>query len=165
MTCRRLMQMGLMAALSVLVMTAVGIADPSDLTEVRRATAQFHDLEVAQDEGYNLVPGLDYCFVKDGVGGMGYHYIHLAILDTELNNLEPEAMVYATDANGELTLGAVEYIVDAALWDAEHTEPPSVLGQHLHLHEDLGVYVLHAWIWKNNPSGIYEDWNPRVTCP
>jgi hypothetical protein len=25
-------------------------------------------------------------------------------------------------------------------------------------------YSLHAWIWKNNPSGMFKDWNPKVTC-
>jgi hypothetical protein len=39
-----------------------------------------------------------------------------------------------------------------------------VLGQHLHLNAGLGVYVLHAWIFMNNPAGIFEDWNPDVTC-
>jgi hypothetical protein len=39
-----------------------------------------------------------------------------------------------------------------------------VLGHHLHLNPGLGVYVLHAWIFKNNPAGIFEDWNPNVTC-
>ena len=31
--------------------------------------------------------------------------------------------------------------------------------------EQLGVYILHAWIWKNNPAGMFEDWNPKVSCP
>ena len=25
-------------------------------------------------------------------------------------------------------------------------------------------YELHAWLWQHNPSGFFEDWNPRVTC-
>lgn len=36
--------------------------------------------------------------------------------------------------------------------------------QTFHLNEGLGVYVLHAWIWANNLSGMFEDWNPRVSC-
>jgi hypothetical protein len=40
-----------------------------------------------------------------------------------------------------------------------------VLGQHLHLNPALGVYILHAWIWRYNPSGIFQDWNPMVSCP
>jgi hypothetical protein len=26
-------------------------------------------------------------------------------------------------------------------------------------------YELHAWIWKHNPRGMFDDWNPRVVCP
>ncbi|NEA68145.1 hypothetical protein [Streptomyces sp. SID12488] len=26
-------------------------------------------------------------------------------------------------------------------------------------------YDLHAWVWKNNPSGTFARWNPTVTCP
>ena len=54
----------------------------------------------------------------------------------------------------------------AADWDAAgNTHPPSVLGHHFHLNQELGVYVLHAWIWQNNPAGMFEDWNPRVSFP
>ena len=27
-----------------------------------------------------------------------------------------------------------------------------------------GVYELHAWLWQHNPAGMFEDFNPRVTC-
>ncbi len=46
-----------------------------------------------------------------------------------------------------------------------NTTPPQLHGHSLHLNESLGVYVLHAWIWKNNPAGMFEDWNPKVSCP
>lgn len=26
-------------------------------------------------------------------------------------------------------------------------------------------YELNAWVWKDNPTGVNEDWNPRVLCP
>jgi hypothetical protein len=30
----------------------------------------------------------------------------------------------------------------------------------------MGVhYVVHAWIWRHNPSGMFADWNPNVKCP
>jgi len=96
---------------------------------------------------------------------MGYHYINTHLLDTTVEVLHPEAMVYAPDAKGSIQLGAVEYMVPAAAWDAEHNERPQVLGQDFHFHKKLGMYVLHAWIWKNNPAGIFEDWNPDVSCP
>jgi hypothetical protein len=163
---KRLLIIGLVAALVILIMATVSFADKSDLALVRQATAQFRRVEVAQATGYDLRPGLDHCFNNPGVGGMGYHYIDTTILDLTLNALEPEAMVYAPGPKGRLQLGAVEYIVPAAAWEAAgNTEPPSVLGHHLHLNQELGVYVLHAWIWKNNPAGIFEDWNPKVSCP
>ncbi len=56
---------------------------------------------------------------------------------------------------GRLALGAVEYIVPAAAWDAANAQPPTLYGQVFGLEEALGVYELHAWIWKNNPSGVF----------
>lgn len=157
--------------LTVFLVTAVAAHedekdDGHDLADVRRATARFQRIQAAQTAGYDLRPGLDYCFDKPGVGGMGYHYINTGILDLKLDPLKPEAMVYAPGQNGKLKLGAVEYIVPAADWKAAgHSKSPSVLGHHLHLNSNLGVYVLHAWIWQHNPKGVFEDWNPTVSCP
>ena len=156
---------GTIAALA-LGFGVVRVGAGSDVAKIRKATAKYHSTEAAQSAGYVLVPGLDYCFDNPGVGGMGFHYIHTASLDTTLDVLHPEALVYAPGHNGQLQLGAVEYIVPAEAWDlAGNTEPPMLLGRHLHLNEALGVYVLHAWVWKNNPSGMFEDWNPKVSCP
>jgi hypothetical protein len=137
----------------------------SDLAQVRAAVAPYHQPEAAQDAEWDLVPGLDHCFDNPGVGAMGYHYIDTARLDLELDPLRPEALVYVPGPQGQLRLGAVEYIVPAEPWDADHDHPPMVLGRHLHLNEALGVYVLHAWIFQHNPTGMFEDWNPRVSCP
>jgi hypothetical protein len=135
------------------------------LDHVRDATAAYHQVSVAQAAGYNLVPGLDYCFDNPSVGGMGFHYINVALLDTVIDPLKPEAMVYALRQNGTLALGAVEYIVPAAAWDAGHSQPPTLFGQVFGLDQDLGVYELHAWIWKNNSLGMFYEWNPKVSCP
>jgi hypothetical protein len=155
----------LVIILALFVVTGVYAAGQSDLARLRAATAQYHRLEAAQAADYDLVPGLDHCFNNPGVGAMGYHYINVGLLDLELDPLQPEAMVYVPGPKGQLQLGAVEYIVPAVPWDAENDELPMVLGQHLHLNEELGVYVLHAWVWRHNPAGMFEDWNPNVTCP
>ncbi len=139
--------------------------DDGPLDKVRDATEKFRKLSRAQAAGYNLVPGLDYCFDNPGVGGMGYHYINTALLDAKVNARRPEAMVYASGRNGKLELVAVEYIVDAAAWDAKHSERPSLFGEDFEPNPALGVYTLHAWIWKHNPLGVFADWNPRVSCP
>ena len=60
--------------------------------------------------GWDLVEGLDHCFNNPGVGDMGIHYINVDLLDTTLNPLAPEAMVYQHGPDGELDewVGAVE---------------------------------------------------------
>ena len=25
-------------------------------------------------------------------------------------------------------------------------------------------YALHAWIWDHNPAGVFENFNPTVSC-
>ena len=162
---KTLIILAVVAVLALSLVTVAQASTQSDLAKVRRATAGFHRTGAAQAAGFDLVPGLDHCFDNPGVGAMGFHYIHTGILDTTVDLLNPEAMVYAPGPNGKLHLAAVEYVVPAELWDAENSELPSLMGQHFHLNEDLGVYVLHAWIWKNNPSGMFEDWNPNVSCP
>jgi hypothetical protein len=161
---KRLLVIGLVVALATGTVTAAFASGQDGLAAVRAATARFHDTKTAQAAGYVKVAGLDYCFNNPGVGGMGFHLINTSLLDTQLDALHPEAMVYAPGDDGELQLVAVEYIVPAAAWDLGHTQLPSVLGQNLHLNAALGVYILHAWIWKHNPSGIFQDWNPKVSC-
>jgi hypothetical protein len=145
---------------------AVSANGGSDLAQVRAATARFHRTEVAQAEGWDLIPGLDGCFDNQPTGAMGFHYINGPKIDTIIEELQPEAMVYAPGPKGQLMLGAVEYIVDAPAWKAANgTVLPNVLGQDYHYNASIDKFVLHAWIWKNNPSGMFQDWNPNVTCP
>ena len=77
--------------------------------------------------------------------------------DGILDPLAPEALVY-THVGRQLRLVAVEWV---------STTPGVVRGfGPLHLNEALGVWVLHAWIWRNNPDGMFADMNPRIgDCP
>ena len=137
----------------------------ADLAQVRAATARFHRVEVAEAAGYVNV-NVGECVEHPELGAMGYHFVNFGLVDLELDAVQPEILVYAPGPNGQLRLGAVEYAVPIAPWDAIHGEdnPPMVLGQHLHANPYLGLYVLHAWIWRNNPAGLFEDWNPSVSC-
>lgn len=139
-----------------------------DFAKVKAATARFHRTETAQAEQWDLRPGLDNCFDKPGTGGMGFHYINLTELhDLSENPLRPEALVYIPGPNGQRQLGAVEYIVPTAEWDAAgHTSPPELFGQTFAQDMTLGVYELHVWLFKDNPSGLFEDFNPKAPlCP
>ena len=44
--------------------------------------------------------------------------------------------------------------------------PPRLFGRDFHRHPLLPVWILHTWIWKDNPAGVFADFNPRVRpCP
>lgn len=139
-----------------------------DMDDVRLETARYHDLSIAIEDGF--VPfALDggeqpTCF--DGPdGGMGVHYVRN--VDEEVERNGPEAMVYELTPNGRHRLVAVEYVVPADVVEADTAAGrPQVLGQPLHKHATLPLYVLHAWIWEENPDGMFADFNPRVgACP
>jgi hypothetical protein len=153
----------MVAILATLVVATASAAGKADLAAVRAATAQFHRSEVAEEAGYMNV-NVGECVELPGVGGMGYHFVNFDLVDFELDPLKPEAMVYAPSPSGKMKLVAVEYIVPAEPWDANFDFLPSVLGHDLHLNPQLGLYVLHAWVWQNNPAGMFEDWNPTVSC-
>ncbi len=165
---KRWMLAGLVIVM-VLGIGSVALArSQNNVARIRAATAQFNRPSAAQTAGWDLVDGLDHCFENPGVGAMGFHYINVNLLDTIVDHTQPEAMVYAPGPEGKLNLAAVEYIVPAASWDeAGNNAPPYLpeLDKSFHLNEALGVYVLHAWIFRSNPAGMFEDWNPNVSCP
>jgi hypothetical protein len=155
------------------VLTDAAVGGGSDLEDelaaANLATAAYQDVAVAEADGYvsTLGPGEGSlgCFEDPTQGGMGVHYLRGDLLDADLDPTQPEALVYELDANAELTgLVAHEYIVPVDAWTG--TEPPMLFGRHLHQHSVLPLYVLHTWIWKDNPSGLFEDYNPTVRlCP
>ena len=139
------------------------------LAAVRAATAKYHDVAAAEAAGYQLgykgvVTG---CISNPTAGAMGYHYFNWTKMDDpSIVGDDPEVLVYHTGDDGTLVLGAVEWVVPKALWDAAgNTAPPVVFGQTLHiLNPVLNWYVEHAWVWTENPSGMFADWNPNVVC-
>ena len=129
------------------------------------ATAGFQDVATAEAAGYASSLDTLGCFQDPAKGGMGVHYINQALLDANLDITKPEALVYELDATGHITgLVAHEYIVPDAAWTS--TTPPTLFGQSFHHHPTLPLWVLHAWLWKDNPSGDFQDYNPAVRlCP
>jgi len=149
-------------ALAVVALAVPSVRASSDdgLNSVRVATARFHSLEQAHKAGYSSFLS---CFDQPGVGGMGQHYVDFSILDTTLNPTEPEALVYEIDPTG-LELVGLEYLVPIAKWTA--ATPPTLFGQNFYRNDTLGVYFLHAWVWRSNPDGVFTNYNANVKlCP
>lgn len=132
----------------------------NDIAAVRAATAAYHNISNVpasyQDSGLPCM--------QTAAGGMGIHLLDVSALrDPAESATHPEALVYAETSNG-MELVAVEYIVPASLV-ADPNDPPMVLGQPLTEENVPGagdLYVLHAWIWRHNPAGLFKDWNPAL---
>lgn len=142
---------------------AKAAAENKDLATLHAATARFHRFEVAKDARYTFL-FMNMCMVDESPnkeGGMGYHYVNTDLLDGKVEVDKPEALLYEPEANGQLRLVAVEYVIPKAAWTADTL--PRLFGQQLKLNA-FDLYALHVWAWENNPSGIYANWNPRVNC-
>src|SRR3546814_19292864 len=69
-----------------------------------------------------------------------------------------------------MQLVAGEYLVIAEAGDANNAAPPVLQGQLFHYEGSPNryglpaFYGLHVWAWKDNPSGMFSSWNPRVSC-
>lgn len=126
----------------------------AELARVRNATAKYHVLEEAEADGYISI---DFC-----EPGEGCHWLNPSLVDGTFDPEHPEILLYAQDENGKLQLVAVEYVVPLG---ASLAEPAGFTGDSDLWREDTegaGLWELTAWIWLNNPNGLFEQHNPRV---
>jgi hypothetical protein len=139
--------------------------NPKDQAAAMLATAGFQDVATAEAAGYASSLETLGCFQDPQRGGMGVHYINQSLMDDKVDITKPEALVYELDATGTITgLVAHEYIVPIDAW--HQRRPPRLFGVDFHKHPTLPLWVLHTWLWKDNPSGVFQDWNPAVRqCP
>src|SRR3954463_15504211 len=150
---------GLLTVSSSLAASA-GPSIQAQLAQVRAATAGFHASPAAAEHaGY--IKFLS-CFDDAHLGGMGQHWLLPGALAAPLDPTSPAALVYEPEADGSYRLVAVEYVVPGP---ADMT-PPRLLGRDFTYQTTLGVWKLHAWIWRPNPSGMFKDFNPNARhCP
>ena len=149
----------------------------------RSATAKYHSLAVAKKAGYSILAdsaGIT-CIAEPQMGAMGVHYVKDDLVkDPAIDVAHPEALVYAPDRHGGLHLAALEYVVIKSDWDASQPHvgvgardvaaPPMLFGHEFSFTDAPNryglppFYSLHAWVWKDNPAGTFEMWNPGVHC-
>lgn len=143
-------------------------ADAGQLAGLRKVTARFHRLEAAMAAGYETQ--ITPCWAHHSAGAMGYHYGKTDLLDAEVDLLQPEVVMYEPQPGGHMRLVGMEYIVPLAAWEeAGHdlddpADVPELLGQKYTRHSFLPIFKLHIWLWRQNPTGVFADWNPNVTC-
>jgi hypothetical protein len=143
--------------------TATGL-----VKEVRLATRDFRDVHAAMGAGYGSAGS---CVSGPQEGAMGIHYPNgPLVMDGLLDPSRPEILIYE-QRDGRLRLLGVEFLVIAEQWDTAHPgAPPVLLGQHFQYvgsPNRYGLppfYELHVWAWRNNPLGMFVDWNSAVSC-
>jgi hypothetical protein len=134
---------------------------------VREATAEFRDPTAAVVAGY---ASLGSCVSGPEEGAMGVHFANGPLVgDGMLDASRPELLIYEQRGRQFRLLG-VEYLVIATDWHASNMAPPVLMGQHFQYVASPNryglpaFYELHVWAWKNNPLGMFVDWNPTVSC-
>ncbi len=149
-------------------------AQDAQLAAMRQALAKYKDPYVAVRDLYLSTVG---CVHYDGSkmeghmdypkGAMGIHFVNVTIQGPP-DPLKPNVLIYEPD-NGKLNLVAVEWLVPLAAAEGR----PSLLGQPfqgpMEGHEPLipqgfHHYDLHAWLFKENPLGMFSPTNPNVKC-
>jgi hypothetical protein len=126
--------------------------------------------------------------VSDGV--MGIHFLRPDLLgitsgpDERVNGTgthtdfrEPSVLIYEPQPDGSLELVAVENLVFIAAWEAAgHRERPTFQGHPYdrmvddpatpvdEAHHFEPHYDLHAWLYRENPRGMFAQFNPAATC-
>lgn len=124
------------------------------------------------------------------LGAMGVHYFRPDLLGisappsprvdgvgTHTDFLEPGILIYEPQANGSMKLVAVENLVFAKAWKAAgHSAPPSFHGKSFDdMHDDPATPIdeahnfeahfdLHVWLYRDNPNGMFAQFNPKVSC-
>ena len=135
-------------------------SEAADLDALRQVTAGFGDISAARAAGYNeqITP----CWYHRDQGAQGYHFGRTELIDGSVSLLEPELVMYEPLADGSMQFLGVEYIVPFDAWN--EPDPPEVLGRPFMRNEQLGLYVMHVWLGKDNPNGLYTSWHPNASC-
>lgn len=124
------------------------------------------------------------------LGAMGIHFFRPDILGitgvqprvagtgTHTDFAQPGVLIYEPQADGSLELVAIENLVWAGAWaEAGNTAAPSYLGHEFYRMIDNPLtpdvdeahgfephFELHAWVPRENPSGMFAPFNAAVTC-
>ena len=128
----------------------------------RRARPLSIDSRMRHYDGMKMAGHMEY-----PKGGMGVHFVNLTI-QGPLDPMRPNVLIYEP-VGDKLELVAAEWLVPVTV----AKERPVLFGQPfqgpMEGHEPLipqGFvhYDLHAWLFKDNPIGMFSPTNPDVTC-
>ncbi len=126
-----------------------------ELAAARAGTARYQRLEAALVDGY---VDIDLC-----VPGQGCHFLNGSLIDAVFDPGKPEILMYSPQGN-RMRLVGVEYAIP---YQAENVPGPAPHGfageaDAWHAVDGFQLWLLHVWVWRNNPEGMFADSNPLV---
>lgn len=127
-----------------------------ELQQVRAATAKYRHIKNAFADNYVDI-GLK-------LPNMGYHILKSELVTPVFDIRKPPILVYNKNEDDSFELLAVEYAVPI---DSQTPNIPPVGFTGDDDEWDFntlntGWWTLHAWVWKNNPDGVFKPMNPIV---
>ncbi len=136
-------------------------AKEADLRTLQRVTLPFKDFDAAKTAGWSAE--ITPCMSDPTLGGMGFHFGNVGLIDGTAKVDEPELLLYEPAANGAMHLVAVEYIIPYT-FVSKDSPAPVLFGETFTQNDTFQLWGLHVWLYKKNPSGLFASWNPRVSC-
>jgi hypothetical protein len=134
---------------------------PTDVQALRESLAPYSSLKLAKDAGY--ATAITDCMSNGDEGAMGVHFGNTNLFDAKSEALKPEVLIYEPGHDGEMSLVGVEFLVPFTSIPKTGTAP-ELFGQKFQVNDVFGVWALHVWTHRTNPSGLFANWNPRVHC-
>ena len=147
----------------------------AQIDALRKAMEKYKDYKVAVRDLYLSTVGCVHYsgekiagYMEYPKGAMGVHFVNLTVRGAP-DPMKPNVLIYEP-VGKELKLVAVEWLVPLT---ADTKKRPSLFGQAfmgpMEGHEPLIPkeyvhYDLHAWLFKDNPLGIFAPTNPNVSC-
>lgn len=126
-----------------------------ELQQARAATAKYQNISNALADGYEQGPVIQ---------NMGYHFLKINLVSPVFDLRKPALLVYDKDDKSNFQLAAVEYAVPIDP-QSPNTAPEGFTGNADEWDFNTlntGWWTLHAWVWKNNPDGVFKMMNPLV---
>ncbi len=122
-----------------------------ELQQARAATARYRDINNAIKDGYSNI--------NVDVPNMGHHFMKTSLVDATFDIRHPEILVYNGLDTGNPELIAVEYAVPLTF-----PKPEGFTGSSDVWNSTSGFpfWLVHAWVWKYNPDGVFNWTNATV---
>lgn len=153
----------------------------SQLDRIKSATERYRNFDLARINGYKQS--------TEQIPNMGAHFLNTSlVIDGVFDPEKPEILLYAKNDEDDWELVGISFVQPADLVGFEHPEIFEGPLDNWHVHYELCTgdkirshssteqeciddggdwvpaygWMIHAWVWVDNPMGVFSMWNPNV---